>query len=81
MNRTASSTFANQKSAVKTVAKLDLTDEAQRRIHELVHRFQSGRWPLFRCLGMRQVSGTLYEAYLVLVFSVGGHRSQQLCKR
>ncbi len=62
MNRTASPTFTNQKAAVKIVAKLDLTDEAQRRIHELVHRFHSGRWPLFRCLGMRQIGGTLYEA-------------------
>lgn len=44
------------------VASLDLSDDAQRRVHTLILRFHSGRWPLFRCLGMRQREGGLYEA-------------------
>lgn len=44
------------------VASLDLSDDAQTRVHTLILRFQSGRWPLFRCLGMRQRDGLLYEA-------------------
>jgi hypothetical protein len=44
------------------VAKLNLADEGQRRLHDLIQRFHTGRWPLFRCLGMRQVNGVLYEA-------------------
>lgn len=44
------------------VATLDLADEAQSRVHALVHRLHAGRWPLFVCLGMRQHNGVLYEA-------------------
>ena len=62
MNRTASPTFANRKSSAEIVAKLNLADEAQRRVHDLVRRFHSGRWPLFRCLGMQQADGLLCEA-------------------
>jgi len=43
-------------------ARLDLADEGQRRLHDLIHRFHTGRWPVFRCLGMRQVDGVIYEA-------------------
>lgn len=43
-------------------ASLDLSDDTQRRIHALIQRFHSGRWPLFRCLGMRQVGGVIHEA-------------------
>jgi hypothetical protein len=44
------------------VASLDLSDDAQKRVHTLILRFHSGRWPLFRCLGMRRRGGVLYEA-------------------
>lgn len=43
-------------------ARLDLTNEGQRRLHDLIKRFHTGRWPLFRCLGMRNVNGSLVEA-------------------
>ncbi len=46
------------------LARLDLQDEEQRRLmrHELVRRMHGGRWPLFRCVGMRQIDGVIYEA-------------------
>jgi hypothetical protein len=67
MNRTASpSRSRSRRSSVKQppaiVAKLDLEDEGQRRLHELIRRFHTGRWPLFRCLGMCMVNGVLFEA-------------------
>lgn len=43
-------------------ATLDLSDDAQKRIHALIQRFHGGRWPLFRCLGMRRVDGVIHEA-------------------
>lgn len=43
-------------------ASLDLSDDAQKRTHALIQRFHGGRWPLFRCLGMRQVDGVVHEA-------------------
>ena len=45
-----------------TAASLDLSDDAQKRIHALIQRFHGGRWPLFRCLSMRQVDGVIHEA-------------------
>ena len=44
------------------VASLNENDADQRRLQALIRRFHSGRWPLFRCLGMRQVNGVIYEA-------------------
>lgn len=44
------------------VAKLDLADEDQARLHRLIERFHAGRRPIFRCLGMRQVGGVVVEA-------------------
>lgn len=44
------------------LVKLDLSNEDQRRLHALIQRFHTGRWPLFRALGMRQVDGMLVEA-------------------
>lgn len=60
MNRLAAS--AHRRTAPAIAVSLDLADDAQKRIHELIQRFHSGRWPLFRCLGMRQHSGSIYEA-------------------
>ena len=45
-------------------ASLDLSDDAQRRTHELIQRFHAGRWPLFRCVGMRQKNGVIQEAVM-----------------
>lgn len=60
MNRLAGST---RRRTTPTVAvSLDLADDAQKRIHELIQRLHSGRWPLFRSLGMRQHEGVVYEA-------------------
>ncbi len=44
------------------LATLDLTDEKQRFISESIPRMHSGRWPLFRMLGMKQVGGVIFEA-------------------
>lgn len=51
-----------RKEAHPLVAMLDESDEDQRRLRDLIHRFHSGRWPLFRCLGMRKVNGSIVEA-------------------
>jgi len=48
--------------APRILIKLDLADENQRRLHALIQRFHTGRWPLFRALGMRQIDGVLVEA-------------------
>ena len=45
-----------------TAAKLDLTDEEQRFIHDAIQRTHTGRRPLWRALAMRQVGLILYEA-------------------
>ena len=45
-------------------ASLDLSDDAQKRTHELIQRLHTGRWPLFRCLGMRQKDGVIQEAVM-----------------
>lgn len=44
------------------LAKLDLADEGQRRLHDLIRRTHTGRWPVLRSLGMRQIGGVHYEA-------------------
>lgn len=62
MNQTATATKSHRKAAPTIVAKLDLSDENARRLHGLIQRLHAGRWPLFKCLGMRQVNGVLYEA-------------------
>lgn len=43
------------------VAKLNLENQEQRELYELIRRFHTGRWPLFRALGMRQIDGTIVE--------------------
>lgn len=62
MNRTATPIRPRLRPAPILVVQLDLTDEGQRRLHDLIRRFHTGRWPLFRALGMRQHGGVLYEA-------------------
>lgn len=44
------------------VATLDLSNEHQRLIHTLIQRTHTGRWPLWRSLGMRQVGLVVFEA-------------------
>lgn len=63
MNQINRSTRFSQKQDIHPlVAALDETNEDQRRLRDLIRRFHSGRWPLFRCLGMRSVNGSLVEA-------------------
>lgn len=44
------------------VARLDLSDEHQRAMHDFIRRSHSGRWPLWRALAMRQVGPYIFEA-------------------
>lgn len=44
------------------VATLDLSNERQRFIHTFIQRTHTGRWPLWRSLGMRQVGLVIFEA-------------------
>lgn len=62
MNRLATETNRKAKRMPAVVARLDLEDADQHRLHGLIQRMHSGRWPLFRLLGMRQIAGVLYEA-------------------
>lgn len=50
------------KSAPSIVARLDLAKPAERRAHDLVLRFSTGRWPLWRLLDMRREGLILYVA-------------------
>lgn len=61
MNRVASKPQPSH-TIPRIVARFDLANEHQRRLHDLLQRFHAGRWPLFRCLGMRQIGGELHEA-------------------
>lgn len=51
-----------RKQAPTTVAKLDLSDENQRRMQAFIQRSHEGRWPLWGLLGMRQIGQYIYEA-------------------
>lgn len=62
MNELAKHTKRHVRTMPPIAAQLDLADEGQRRLHDLIQRFHTGRWPLFRCLGGRQVNGVIYEA-------------------
>ncbi len=44
------------------VARLDLADEGQRRLHDFIHRMHTGRRPTLRALKMQQINGTIWEA-------------------
>lgn len=44
------------------VATLDLATPQERATHDLLRRFCSGRWPLWRLLGLRRDERTLYAA-------------------
>lgn len=60
MNQIARS---NTRKAIHSlVSALDEHDEDQQRLRDLILRFHTGRWPLFRCLGMRKVNGSIIEA-------------------
>lgn len=43
-------------------AKLDLSKPGEREAQDLVHRFCTGRWPVWQPLGMRRRGRTLYLA-------------------
>jgi hypothetical protein len=65
MNRTTTPktrTYRHSAEAgLSALARLDLRAEGQRRLYELVRRMHGGRWPLFRCLGIRQIDGAIFE--------------------
>jgi hypothetical protein len=42
-------------------AKLDLSDDNQRTMHDFIRRSHTGRWPLWRALAMRQVGPYIFE--------------------
>lgn len=44
------------------VAKLDLSDPGQRRLHGLIVRMHGGRQPTLRALDMRQIGNAIHEA-------------------
>ena len=61
MNRLA--TTSHRRFSLSIAVSLDLADDAQRRVHELIQRFHPRALAaLFRCLGMRQVDGVVFEA-------------------
>ena len=62
MNRLATETNRKAKRMPAVVARLDLEDVDQHRLHGLIQRMHSGRKPLFRCLAMRQIAGSVIEA-------------------
>lgn len=63
MNRIATtSTRSHRRSAPTIAGSCKLADDAQQRVHELIQRFHTGRWPLFRCLRMQQIEGIVFEA-------------------
>ena len=66
MNRIANPSFDTDRppsaAGLSPLTRLDLHDEAQRRLHDLIWRMHRGRWPLLRCLAMRQMDGVIYEA-------------------
>ncbi len=43
-------------------ARLDLSDEKQRFVHDAIRRTHTGRWPLWQALAMRQIGPFLVEA-------------------
>lgn len=44
------------------LATLDLTDDKQQLIRQTIERLHSGRWPLLRMLGLKQIDGVIFEA-------------------
>ena len=63
MNHIATtSTTSHRRSALTIAGSFILADDAQRRVFELIQRFHTGRWPLFRCLRLRQIEGIVFEA-------------------
>ncbi len=63
MNRIATTSTRSHRRAAQTIAgSVNLADGAQQRVHGLIQRFHTGRWPLFRCLRMRQIEGIVFEA-------------------
>jgi len=43
-------------------ATLDLSQPGERAAHDLLRRFGTGRWPLWRLLGLRRGDGVLFAA-------------------
>lgn len=52
----------SRRKAPTVVAVLDLTDPPERAAHDLLRRFCTGRWPIWRLLALRRGDGVLYAA-------------------
>ena len=57
----------------QVAAVLDLDQPGERQAHELIHRFSTGRWPLWRVLGMHRDGHILYCAVEWLRSGKGAH--------
>jgi hypothetical protein len=75
----ATSVSSHRRSALSMLSapiiavRLDLDKPGERAAHELVQRFGSGRWPLWRIFGMRRHEQTL----LLAVVWRRGHRLRE----
>lgn len=54
------------RSPATVLAKLNLSKLGERDAHDLLLRFSSGRWPLWRLLGLRRQGQTLFAAVVWL---------------
>lgn len=61
MNRPNANHLKPLTAPLAPLAKLDLQNEGQRSLHDLIRRLHTGRWPLFRCVAMRQIDGVIFE--------------------
>lgn len=91
MNRLATETNRKAKRMPAVVARLDLEDADQHRLHGLIQRMHSGRWPTLRALAVKQQKdGTIMEAaewvrekrerFAVVEWSTRGGRLAWRCK-
>jgi hypothetical protein len=62
MNRLAIAPQRNTARTHSIAAKLDLENADQRQLHDFIQRMHTGRWPMLRCLDMRQIDGQIVEA-------------------
>ena len=51
-----------RRKAPTVVAVLNLADSQERAAHDLLRRFCTGRWPIWRLLALRRGDGVLYAA-------------------
>jgi len=61
MNRPDANRLRTLAAPLAPLATLDLQEAGQRSLHDVIRRLHTGRWPLFRCVAMRQLDGVIYE--------------------